>query len=141
MKIETSKKAVLVTTGAILIVALFVFLGGNAELNRANKAAAKYDAWANSPEGISTRRLQRDLDRARDKADFDCYLRHAGPDYDVALDCPEIIAPRQEFTPPIPLGFSSAWDYTIFGKALRNDVSDALFEIHMKAVEYWENKP
>lgn len=113
-------------------------IGASSELNRAEEAQAKYSAWSNSPDGISVRRTQREIDRIKNTDMMNCYLRHAGPDYDVALDCPQNLAPRAEIAPPQPLNFSSVWDYTVFGKLSRSETSAALFEIHMQAVDYWD---
>jgi hypothetical protein len=138
---EAIKSVVLVTAGVLGIIALFVFLDASNELNRAEKAEAKYNAWANSPTGIESRRLQRDLDRIRREEGLKCYFEHVGPDYDASLDCPENMAPRTAVTPPSPLSYPTVWDYTIFSRAFRSDVSAALFEIHMEAVGYWEKQP
>jgi len=135
-----NKKIFSISLGIPLFLAALITLDASTQMRRAESSFAKYNAWANSPDGIAARRLQRELDRQKRNDSINCYMKNAGPDYDASLDCPENLNPRLELTPPQAWIYPSIWYYSLPKRLFESATSKAIHEIHMEAIEYWEKR-
>ena len=133
-----NKKLFVFFIGIPSCLAMLLMVDAYTQMRRAESAFANYKKWANSPDGVEARRLQRDLDRQRRNDSINCYLNNLGPDYDVSLDCPENLKPRLKLTPPEAWVYPSVWYYSLPKRFFGSDTSKAIHEIHMEAIEYWE---
>ncbi|WP_157718897.1 hypothetical protein [Pseudomonas pohangensis] len=138
--IKKYKYIIIFFFGSILFLCGLVFIDASNQMRRAELATASYQKWANSSDGITLRRLQRDIDRQNRSNSINCYLENYGPDYDPTLDCPENLKPRSELTPPTAWVYPSIWYYSLPQRIFGNDLSKVIHIEHMKAIEYWETR-
>ena len=138
MSSEAIKSGALAVICILTIGALLTYAQAHQEHARAEKAWAKYSAWALTPDGISAREAQLKADYLTAFRDENCFKLHAGPDFEPSIDCPDSLKPKLQFSKPRPIKPDSVWTFSELVRAFDSETEKARYEKHKKAVLYWE---